>query len=476
MSEITQRRKLRLLQDGIAHLLARKHAAARLFAYDRMRINILIRTLSKRAHSIRASLAATAAAAAAARNARLTQIASDAEMDALIDSLASSAAAAAQNQRSISDARTDELLRELLEDESELIPVELTAEIVRQGKDRVTEQVDTIRANVAVSRWVMRRLEALIGRTFDYPTEDAEFIEKILLLDGTADNKYLLEIASSLMSVRLTDMEVRALPAATVGHIGPGGMLVPSLADVQLTADGERQDMPQEIYNLFYTPITGDFDACLDDIVEDKERLAFDTAYLNLSYRPQACLVTAVIEYYKDVIERRRTGKYKKQAIDYTHVWEVCKGSPLPADGPLPLSLRELVPFLQRYRLPLTAIGIDYRVLFRFCPAQPNTHIEHKHMYILVHNRHCWILNTGIPSLSHKLAGRDRLDDSDIAAPSAHYRLTAARDSVVAYASDSDALMKAKFGKASSATVVTPSSVESLFIHLVDTCQFIVRK
>ena len=82
--------------------------------------------------------------------------------------------------------------------------------------------------------------------------------------------------------------------------------------------------------------------------------------------REGACLINLFLETFADSINARLKRPHK----DLTHerLYEMAAGSKAPADGPLPVSLKEANAWVRKWKIPFRAINLAGELVHRWLP------------------------------------------------------------------------------------------------------------
>ena len=194
--------------------------------------------------------------------------------------------------------------------------------------------------------------------------------------------RYIDNILSRFLGVRVLSV----VPATR------GGGFELDLASMGLTDGGFKS---KEIYNLFYEPAEG-------MLVTERD--------IDHNFRPQACLYTAFITSFKDSLESRSTGQRKSRHTPLTYEGlRMATHKEAPVDGsPLECSLRQFEPVFAEFHVAVVAIDVRYQLVYRHKPKAVS-HVK-RSWYVLVHNKHLWVLNSDNKRLEQLYAQRERSD------------------------------------------------------------------
>lgn len=148
----------------------------------------------------------------------------------------------------------------------------------------------------------------------------------------------------------------------------------------------ETDDNPKSIKNLFNEPLN---------------------SYLEKNYKENSCIYTMLINTYRDKIETLKLeGRYGKDVtLTYEYIWNIIHpNESYDEKKALRESITNMTPFFEKFHIKVTAITKDYRIVYQYIPKSLNKNLFPTSLYLLIHNDHCYRLNSGLKRLEQVVA------------------------------------------------------------------------
>jgi len=126
------------------------------------------------------------------------------------------------------------------------------------------------------------------------------------------------------------------------------------------------------------------------------------TDYVQDNYHANSCFANAIVdEYYMAFSKKKKNGKRYYAELTYDRFCHIIDLQNKKQN--LGLSINNSLKFFKKFNLGLDVINIFGEALTSYRPAKLNTVIRPQVMRILVHNNHCYRLNSKIKSLSQTI-------------------------------------------------------------------------
>ena len=127
-------------------------------------------------------------------------------------------------------------------------------------------------------------------------------------------------------------------------------------------------------------------------------------------FREGACLINAFLETFADSINAR----LKRPHQDLTHagLYRLATGEEAPAEGPLPVSLRQAEAWLAKWRIPTWAVNGQGELIYTYLPDKANSNLKKgpSVFYLVVHDAHAFSVirePSVVKTFCHLVAGQE---------------------------------------------------------------------
>jgi len=119
--------------------------------------------------------------------------------------------------------------------------------------------------------------------------------------------------------------------------------------------------------------------------------------YVSSNFKANSCFINTIINYFHDEFDKIKKGSRIYKELTYTYFCELCKIKELNQN--MSLTIEQSLLFFKKFNLGLRVINIYNKVIFHHVPEKYNSNINKRVLNILVHNKHCYLLNSNIESL-----------------------------------------------------------------------------
>jgi len=132
----------------------------------------------------------------------------------------------------------------------------------------------------------------------------------------------------------------------------------------------------------------------------DTENPTFKDALAISSYKPNECWINAIVEKYGESLMR---SKKRSNVVNRETILKLVGRSEANiADG---LTVHEILPFFQRYKLRLRVYDVFFRLIFKYDPETENR--RHPPMFCVCDGNHVYLLNRDLDQLAQKASSED---------------------------------------------------------------------
>ena len=150
--------------------------------------------------------------------------------------------------------------------------------------------------------------------------------------------------------------------------------------------------------NFKYIEYTPNYDAeHLKELMGDIQL----NKYLADNYKKDSCVYTTLLDAYREsFIKAKQAGRYVDIELTYEYLWKLIHpNEQYNKENAMIDTIQNMTEFFKKYSLKIVALDINYKVVYKFVPKSINKHINPRVLYLLVHNNHCYRLNSNLKRL-----------------------------------------------------------------------------
>jgi len=144
--------------------------------------------------------------------------------------------------------------------------------------------------------------------------------------------------------------------------------------------------------------------------------------YLEKNYKKDSCIYTTIINAYKNAfMKAQQNGRYVNFDLTYESLWNIIHpDKEYDSKKALKDTVLNATRFFEHFKLKFYCIDINYKVIHKYIPESINKHLNPRSFFVLVHNNHCYEINSELDRLEKIVSDIDE-NDFDIKEPSNNF-------------------------------------------------------
>jgi hypothetical protein len=127
----------------------------------------------------------------------------------------------------------------------------------------------------------------------------------------------------------------------------------------------------------------------------------YDCEYVRKNFRPNSCLLTAIINKYHDSMASsiKTCGTYRYKELTYDRLCEILELESKSSD--IGCSIMRSVKFFEKMSLGLKVFDCNMKLMYTYKPENKNKDI-YSVMHVISHDNHIYMLNNNLDELKHR--------------------------------------------------------------------------